>query len=200
MCKPIVGCGVKVPVPVPTPADMQSPPPPKACCNDLCTCHTCYATDTYVYIMLVMYTQIIGYGTNDSTWKPARAHSSKICKARPAPHPSDGGVSAEVSTFSELELQSMVRALARRPAGRSAILNSPTVVRQLTQSKRLGQHNSSSRHDCELVKVLCSSIIMFAHRSTLLAHRSHSSLTLALTLTLTLTLVVTHALMHVTYH
>ena len=56
-------------------------------------------------------------------------------------------------TLPPKDMDSMLRTLARRPAGRSAILNSPTVVRALTHSKRQNDRTWRLRRGEELAQL-----------------------------------------------
>lgn len=51
------------------------------------------------------------------------------------------------------DINTVVRTLARRPAGREAIMNSPTVVRALTSNRRKGQRTCSERRDKQFSKL-----------------------------------------------
>ena len=56
------------------------------------------------------------------------------------------------TSFSDAEIKMFVAALARRPAGREAILNCAPVVRALTASKRQGQRSVKERREAELTQ------------------------------------------------
>ena len=51
------------------------------------------------------------------------------------------------------DMDVVVRTLARRPAGPEAIMNSPTVVRALTSSRRKGQRTCIDSREKELFKM-----------------------------------------------
>ena len=82
-----------------------------------------------------------------------------ICRddktSRSAPPESAGSLtpSEYVSTLNDTKMEELIRVLTRRVQGRAAILNTPTVVRALTASKRHGQRVVKERRDFELAKV-----------------------------------------------
>ena len=56
-------------------------------------------------------------------------------------------------TLPSEHIESMLRTLARRPAGREAILNSPTVVRAITQSSREAKRTVGSQRGKQLAEL-----------------------------------------------
>ena len=58
-----------------------------------------------------------------------------------------------VSKLSETEKQELVRELSRRCLGRAALLNTPTVVRALTASKRAGHRSAKNKQHDKQFKV-----------------------------------------------
>ena len=57
-------------------------------------------------------------------------------------------------TMSDDNIVEMIRTLSRRPAGRQAILNCPTVLREITSNKRQVSQSHRLRRGKEMVKMV----------------------------------------------